>query len=96
MTAPFTTRQTEKLNDIAKTMIEELGRATARFGKFNSAHEGYAIIKEELDELWDAIKTKMPDDEKWTALYVECIQIGAMAMRFIYDILLQTEKADDQ
>jgi hypothetical protein len=33
----------------------ELYRASEMFGKFNSGHEGYAIIAEEVDELNDEI-----------------------------------------
>ena len=34
----------------------ELGEAMSKFSKFNSNHEGYAVLKEEVDELWDNIK----------------------------------------
>lgn len=35
---------------------EELARAEAKFAGFNSAYEGYAVILEEVDELWDVVK----------------------------------------
>jgi hypothetical protein len=41
---------------LAKIRIE-YERAAARHGAFNSGHEGYAVIREELDELWDEVKT---------------------------------------
>ena len=44
-------------------VIPELRKATEKFGKFNSMHEGYAIILEELDELWTCIKTKGKDSD---------------------------------
>jgi len=34
----------------------EYHSAAHKFPKFNSAHEGYAVIKEELDELWELVK----------------------------------------
>ena len=40
------------LNDI----VQEFDRASLKFPQFASAHEGYAILKEEVDELWDVIK----------------------------------------
>ena len=36
----------------------EYERAAARHSAFNSGHEGYAVIREELDELWGEVKTK--------------------------------------
>jgi len=72
-----------KIIDIASEIIEELESATEKFGKFNSAHEGYAVIKEELDELWDAVKIKSLGFREQRR---ECVQIAAMAIRFILDI----------
>ena len=31
--------------------MKELERARAKFGRFNSAHEGYAVLLEEVEEL---------------------------------------------
>lgn len=61
----------------------ELKEATRKFGNFNSTHEGYAVILEELDELWDAIKDKEKNVED---LEREAIQVGAMALRFLIDL----------
>lgn len=61
----------------------ELRRAMEKHGPMNSAHEGYAVILEELDELWDEIKLQKPDREK---LRKEALQVAAMALRFIYDV----------
>lgn len=58
----------------------ELDRASARFGAFNSTHEGYAVIAEELDELWDAVKKNDADHAA-----AEAIQVAAMAVRFMRD-----------
>ncbi|HOE18904.1 MAG TPA: hypothetical protein PK344_15995 [Syntrophorhabdaceae bacterium] len=69
-------------------IVVELRRATSINGPFHSAHEGYAVIKEELDELWEEIKKKAVerDPEK---LQKEAVQIGAMAARFIIDICME-------
>lgn len=55
--------------------------ATLKFNKFNSTHEGYAVLKEEVDELWDVIKKNGTSIE----LKSEAVQIGAMALRFLMD-----------
>lgn len=62
---------------------EELECATLKFGCFGSCHEGYAIIKEELDELWEAIKDKKADHAH---IAREAQQVAAMAIRFLIDL----------
>jgi len=59
----------------------EFESATKKFGKFNSTHEGYAVIKEEVDELWDAIKGNASKN----FLEEEAIQVAAMALHFLVD-----------
>lgn len=71
-----------RYNEIAKIVEDEFWEATAKFCEFNSPHEGYAIIKEELDELWEVIKQNGPKQD----LVDEAKQVAAMAIRFIYDL----------
>jgi hypothetical protein len=61
-------------------IIEEMGRATREYGAFRSTHEGYAVIKEELEELWEEIK-------KNNAVNVnaEALQLAAMTLKFLVD-----------
>ena len=73
----------KKQPDAVDEAIKELLRATAKFGPFNSPHEGYAVILEELDELWDEIKSK--DGFASGRLQKEAVQVAAMALRFLYD-----------
>lgn len=62
----------------------ELRSAIKKYPKFNSPHEGYSILLEEVDELWEEVKIKQGkrDPEK---LEKEAIQVAAMAIRFILD-----------
>ena len=60
----------------------ELERAQKNYPKMNSFHEGYAIILEELDEVWDEIKMKNHNVQE---IYRELIQVGAMCVRCAYD-----------
>jgi hypothetical protein len=70
--------------DLALSQIkEELLKATAKFGPFASAHEGYAVIKEEVDELWDDVKANLGYGP---SAYTEAKQVAAMAARFMVDI----------
>lgn len=58
----------------------ELHRATESYGPINSPHEGYGIIKEELDEFWDEVKRN--NNKKARA---ELIQVAAMCVRYLID-----------
>lgn len=70
----------------AMILIEcELEKAKEEHPKFNSAHEGYAVILEELEELWDEIKVKQSKRDN-IAIKKEAIQVGAMAARFLTDL----------
>lgn len=71
--------------DVAFDVTAELASAIARYPAMNSSHEGYAVILEELDELWDEVKKK-PSVRSKTAMREEAIQVAAMAMRFVIDI----------
>lgn len=61
----------------------ELLRATRKFNSFKSAHEGYAIIVEELEEMWEEIKHKPRDYWK---MREEAVQLCAMVLRFLPDL----------
>ena len=65
---------------------EEIQRAINQYPMFNSLHEGYAVLLEEVDELWDLVKIKQKYryDSK-ANIHRECIQIAAMACRIIID-----------
>lgn len=62
---------------------------------YTSPHEGYAILAEEVDELWTAVKAAQKprlfgsDREREEALReirVEAIQVAAMAIRLVNDL----------
>lgn len=69
---------------VVNEMIDELVRATGKFGKFNSAHEGWAVFAEEADELWDHVKVNQTKRDI-QAMRQEAIQCAAMAIRFAID-----------
>jgi hypothetical protein len=70
--------------DAFEVVERELGIALVKFPKFASAHEGFSILKEEVDELWDEVKKK-PGARENMSLREEAIQVAAMALRFIED-----------
>jgi len=71
-----------KADESLKLIENEFYRASELYSNFNSTHEGYAVLKEEVDELWDAIK-KSKDGKLTAHMKHELIQIGAMAVRFL-------------
>ena len=71
------------LLDIFQNCITELSQAQENYPDMTSAHEGYAILLEEVDELWDEIKKKTHD---YTKMEQEALQVMAMAARFINDV----------
>jgi len=75
------------MNSVQRDVTEELNRAMEKWPPIRSPHEGYAIILEELDELWEAIKInqKNPTQDHCSSMYNEAKQVAAMAMRFMMD-----------
>jgi len=67
---------------------EEYLKASEKFPPFHSGHEGYAVIYEEMDELWEEVK-KYPNYDN-VALRKEAIQVGAMVLRFIIDLCMNS------
>lgn len=61
--------------------FQEANRAAQKFKPFNSSHEGYAVLKEEVDELWDAIKAN-----DLVSARAEAVQVAAMALRYLTDV----------
>lgn len=72
-------------------ILEEYRRATRKFKPFNSAHEGYAVMLEELDELWEVVRLKK-SQRKIEGMREEAIQVAAMALRFVYDVCDREKK----
>jgi len=76
----------QKLEKAFLEITSEYGRARSKFEPFNSAHEAYAIILEELDEFWDSVKRNKPSRE-------ELVQMGAMVLAALIELpLLHEEK----
>jgi hypothetical protein len=74
-----------KLDRILARIKQELLKALQKHPNgFNSAHEGYAVILEELDELWEHVKS---DTGKTAAAAEEARQIAAMGIRYILDLV---------
>ena len=64
-------------------VVSEFRRASNLHPKFNSAHEGYAVILEEVDELKAEVWKRHHDPE---LMRKEAVQVAAMALRFLVDV----------
>ncbi len=67
-----------------RDVLDEMEDASATYPAFHSAHEGFAVLLEELDELKAEI-WKSPTDRDPVAMRREAIQVAAMAIRFLRD-----------
>jgi DNA modification methylase len=58
----------------------EAERAVKNHGAFNSLHEGYAVMAEEVDELWDIVRQKRSKRNP-KEIWEEAVQIAACAAK---------------
>jgi len=74
--------------DVAE-ILAEIAQAKAAWPPFNSAHEGFAVLKEEVDELWDEVKVNQKKRDL-LKMYKEAKQVAAMALRFMRECCDET------
>jgi NTP pyrophosphatase (non-canonical NTP hydrolase) len=74
------------MTDFQKWVEKELARARSKHPeKQTSLHEGYGVLLEEVDEVWDLVKSQAPSKD---SLLKELIHVAAMAQRFAEDQLI--------
>ncbi len=71
--------------DTIQGMTDEFRSAVSKWPAFNSAHEGFAVLAEEVDELWDHVKTNQKKRDL-PAMRKEALQVAAMALRFALEV----------
>jgi len=77
-----------KVDKIAAEFVAEMLKATEKFPSITTEHEGYAIILEEMEEMWENIKlNQYKHEDRKKMIRKEAIQVGAMVLRLIYDLL---------
>lgn len=71
--------------DDVDEVVTELERAHRHGDKFASLHEAYAVILEELDEIWEITRQKRRE-RNGEELRKEFIQLGAMALKALVSL----------
>ncbi len=66
-------------------VAKEVLAAQAQWPPMNSAHEAFAVMAEEVDELWQHVKAKQGNRDL-AAMRREAIQVAAMAVRFAIEV----------
>lgn len=79
----------EAMRRVSHEVRMELLDAVTNWPPFNSAHEGYAVLREEVDELWAHVKTNQKRRDL-AAMRKEAVQCAAMAMRFALEVCDET------
>lgn len=77
--------------EVAIEVFEEVVKAMEMHAPMHGPHEGHSVLREEVEELWEHVKAdtgRTPEARK------EAIQVAAMAVRYIVD-LIDKEKTDE-
>jgi hypothetical protein len=73
------------LTNVLGAVVAEYRRAKQKWPPFNSTHEGYAVLLEEVDELWEHVRRR-PVLRDLELMRHEAIQVAAMAIRFASEL----------
>jgi len=80
----MTNEQSLQMTMAFRDITMELNRAWEGFPRpAASAHEAFAVLKEEVDELWDAVKLNQKTARRDEHIRSEAIQVAAMAIRML-------------
>lgn len=74
-----------KIDDMLALVRAQIVKNENDWGPYHSAHEAYGVTLEEMDELWEHVKTKQKN-RNINAMLSECLDVAACAIRFAYDI----------
>lgn len=84
-----------KLEAAVNDIYHEYCKSMQEYGNFLSLHDGYGILLEEKDELWDEIKRK-PKDLSLLDVYKEAKHVAAMALKMMLFVKLLQEQDNDK
>lgn len=64
-------------------VVAEIAQARAQHAPMRGAHEGYAVLLEEVDELWAEVKDRRRD---LSAMPRKACQVAAMVLCFMAEV----------
>jgi hypothetical protein len=71
-------------------LMAEIGRTLAQAEEtsppFNSPYEGYAVLREELEDLWEEVRAVGWTNEDRAEMRQVAVHVAALALRFIIDL----------
>jgi NTP pyrophosphatase (non-canonical NTP hydrolase) len=68
------------LSSLLPALEKEMSFGREKYGAYHTAHEHYAVLQEEVDEWWQAVKSNMADSCQY-----ELLQVAAVALRYILE-----------
>lgn len=74
----------DSLGLILDQIADEVQAAENKHRAMASAHEGHSVLREEVEELWEHVRA---DTGRTEAARKEAIQVAAMAVRYIRDVV---------
>lgn len=84
-------KEREMVDRVCSAVYYEVIKAMDKHAPMHSPHEGHSVLREEVEELWEHVKAdtgRAPEARK------EALQVAAMAVRYIVD-LIDKEKTND-
>lgn len=75
--------------DIDNEIRREVKNALEKYGHFNSTHESYAVLQEEVNEFWELVQRKtttVNKEGKRGQMVKELTQVAAIAIRTIIEL----------
>lgn len=73
----------DDIEHILKDVYDEVKKAETKHPPMNSPHEGWAVLFEEVDELWEHVRADTGRSEEARK---EAIQVAAMGVRYILNL----------
>lgn len=76
-------------NSAARQIVAAYEKARLKHAPMRGPHEGYAVLLEEVDELWDEVKRWQPSDKSgdFDAMRKEVLHVAAMALAFMIEAM---------
>lgn len=74
-----------ELGDASAAAFRKADQAMQNWPPMNSAHEGFAVLAEEVDELWEHVRINQKKRDL-VLMRKEALQVAAMALRFAVEV----------